>query len=214
MALEQNKTRVWVGAMSGLIACADLESGARISTWADHGVSVRSLGLSPDGRLLVSGDDGGILMVRDLAAGGRVVTRTRVNGCPYRCLFDVDGSLLASTHVGVRRIEVATGRQLALYPGHEIRWFCQLDDGRLCSLELAGTLRIFDAGTGDCLRSVHLEDPRIHRVVLALGPDRIATGSADGMVRIFDYNLARVAELHHPTPQPPAPSAPATPSRV
>jgi hypothetical protein len=86
---------------------------------------------------------------------------------------------------------------VAIYAGDHIRWFCILDNGEICSLSLGGELRIFEASSGRYRRQLQLAGPRNHRVVLSQGPDRILAGSADGVVRFFDYELRQLAELHH-----------------
>jgi hypothetical protein len=197
IALDRENARIWVGTLAGSIVCFSLNSLTQAATCADHQASIRSLNLSEDRRLLISGDNSGKVIVWNLRAQGRILRRITERGTLYRCIFDADGSILATTSAGVARYDIQSGHRLALYEGEDIRWFCILDDGRLCSLGLTGALRVFDVESGVCVGHVQIDDPRPHRVVLSLGPNRIVTGSGDGLLRFFDYELRPVAELHH-----------------
>ena len=197
LALDSHAARIWVGDFSGSVTCFDLETRLPIAAYREHANSIRSLCLASDGALLASGDDDGRLVVRDLRMNGAVLWRTRLEGSLYRVIFDVDASLLASSLTGVMRFAIGKVQPVAVYGGTHIRWFTLLDNGQLCALGLEGDLRIFDVDSRACVRHVRLDDARRHRVVLALGPDRIVTGSADGTLRFFDYKLENLGDLHH-----------------
>lgn len=197
LALDPSRLTLWVGTFSGAVACFDLNTRQRIATYDGHKHSVRSLNLSSDRNLLLSCDDNGVLIIRDLRANGQVIKQIHQPDFIYHGLFDADGSILVTSTVGVCRYQLSTERPVAIYAGKDIRWFTPLDDGRLCSLGLEGEVRVFDVNTGECIQRTQLEDLRRHRVVLALGSDRIITGSADSVLRVFDYRLTPVATMHH-----------------
>ena len=118
----------------------------------------------------------------------------RQPGTVYRALFDSDGSLWTTAHDGVRRYDGRDPRERMTFPGNVIRWF-ELEGGRLYSLSLSGTLAVFDITSGEELHRTEIESPVNHRSVLVLARDRIATASADGIVRVFDGQLRLVGWL-------------------
>jgi WD40 repeat protein len=201
LALDSRNDRLWVGDFTGAVTCVDIATGQSIASYCAHASSVRSLCLSADGGLLLSGDNDGRLVLRDLAGDGVERWGARVPGTAYRAIFDADGSVLASAMNGVVRFPPGATAPVVLCAGDHVRSFCLLEgDGdagtRLAALGLAGDLRVHDAVTGACLSHVRLADPRAHRVVLDLG-GVVACGSADGVLRFFTHELRPLGELHH-----------------
>lgn len=197
LALESGGERLWVGAFSGAIACYDLRSARRLWHLPGRGASVRSLAYCAETRLLLSCSFDGFVRVRMADAPSKVVSEFLASDPAYRGAFDTNGSVLVASGRGLCRYDAATGRFQARYGEAAIRGFCVLDDGSLCTLGLWGELEVFDADTGARRRHRKLDGAYMHRFVLALGPDRIVIGSADGEARVFDYSLAPIATLMH-----------------
>jgi WD40 repeat protein len=197
LAFDTRRHALWVGTFSGSVACFDLATRQQSMVFRGHVHSIRTLALCAEGRFLLVGDDNGLLVVRDLATHGTIVHRVPLSGTAYRAMFDADGTILVTTSAGVCRYRVRGTQPLQCYPVEHPRWFSVLDDGNLCALSLYGELRVFEPGTGRCVAHSSIDDPRPHRLVLALGPQRILTAGGDGVVRCYDQKLDRLAQMHH-----------------
>jgi WD40 repeat protein len=105
-----------VGRASGRIERWELATGRPLPAFDGHGDGVIGLAFSRDGTTLVSGDEGGTVLVRD-AATGRVRHRLGPEGhrTPLAALaLSADGSVLATTGRNGQATlwEVAEGRRL------------------------------------------------------------------------------------------------------
>ena len=193
IALDPVARRAWAGTWSGTVHCVDLDTHQVSVTVRAFSSSVRTLAVDATGERLCAGGDNGEVCVLDLRNGMARVFECRQPGSTYRACFDGDGCLWTAADDGVRRYGVVLTQQV-VYPGETIRWF-ELDGRKLYSLSLSGTLCAFDVVSGEELHRVVIESPVNHRSVAVLSSDRIATASADGIVRVFDAQLRLVASL-------------------
>lgn len=198
VALDRTRRAVWAGGYRGAVFCHELDTLRCCAAISDGADPIRSLALSAGGRLLLVGNNQGELLVRELGAGDRVVERYRLANAAYRSMFDAGGDILATSARGISRFRIGNARPIAEFDAPRIRDFCLLGDG-LASLSLDGELRVFDAG--GCLRAcARIDDPRPHRAILALSPERLLTASGDATVRVFRLDgcaLTQVATLYH-----------------
>lgn len=195
LALSPDGDTIWIGTRDGTVSAFSLETLQSLCVIEDRPKPIRSLALSVDGAQLLVGDDGGQLCLRDLGHGGRVIARDELGHAVYRCCFDPQGDVLAIAGEGVVRCGVGMAGRVQRYRATNLRDFTLLDNGQVSSLSLTGELAMFDP-SGACVARTQLTDSRAHRAVLAW-PQRVATASADGTVRVFDYSLRPLAELKH-----------------
>ena len=194
IALDLAAGRAWAGTWAGKVNCVDLPTRQVTLTIDAFSTSVRTLARDAAGERLCAGGDDGELCVLDLRNAMAKRFQHQQPGSVYRALFDGDGALWTTADDGVRRYDSADPKTHVTFQGNAIRWF-QLDGGRLYSLSLSGTLMVFDVGSGQELHRTVIESPVDHRCVLVLSRDRIATASADGIVRVFDSQLRPVGWL-------------------
>lgn len=195
IALDPSSRRAWAGTWSGKVNCMSLDTG-EVELKADaFGSSVRTLAHDASGRRLCAGGDDGEVCIFDLRWGMARLHEHQQPGTVYRALFDDTADHLWTTAGdGVRRYEGSDLRRHVTFAGNAIRWF-ELADGRLYSLSLSGTLAAFDIESGKELHRTVIESPVNHRSVVVLSSNRIATASADGLVRVFDSQLRQVGSL-------------------
>lgn len=194
IALEPAEGRIWAGTWSGKVTCLDIATGAALCAIDAFSSSVRTLTIDTTRQLLGAGGDEGELKIFNLRAHSEALLELRQPGPVYRAIFDHDGDLLTAADDGVRRYRVPRLEQRMTYAGNGIRWF-DVRGERLCSLSLAGELRLFDVATGQLLQRTQIDAPVNHRSVGWLNADRLLTASADGRVRVFDAMLRPVATL-------------------
>lgn len=194
IALEPAAGRAWAGTWAGNVNCVDLPTRQVTLTVDAFSSSVRTLALDPAGERLCAGGNEGELCVFDLRNAMTKPFQHRQLGTVYRAVFDGDGNLWTTADDGVRRYDGADPMKHLTFSGQAIRWF-ELSGGRLYSLSLSGTLAAFDVASGEELQRTVIESPVNHRSLLVLTSDRIATASADGIVRVFDAQLRLVATL-------------------
>lgn len=194
IALDVPAGQAWVGTWAGRVNAVDLAT-RRVALAVDAlSTSVRTLARDAAGTRLCAGADDGELCVLDLQDAMTTLFRLRQPGTVYRALFDSGGNLWTTADDGVRRYDSTDPEKRVTFRGHAIRWF-ELRGSRLYSLSLSGTLAAFDIGSGEELYRTAIEAPVNHRGVLVLSDDRIATASADGIVRVFDAQLRLVGWL-------------------
>jgi WD40 repeat protein len=105
VAVSGDGTRVAASCANGEVFVLGSAPGASVRSFRDHRQWVNSLSLSPDGRILASGGQDGLAVVRDLASGEQ--------------LLRLDAGR-AVEHVGIspdgRRLLVAAGDNVVVYP--------------------------------------------------------------------------------------------------
>jgi WD40 repeat protein len=186
----------------------DLPHPALIRTVTGRTVPIWSCAISPDGSMVVSGAEDGVLTVWDTANG---VERFRLSGhtaAVRGCAISADGSFIVSAGYDRRaRIwDAATGAIRHVLRGHtDGLTDCAIsaDDRFIVTSSLDETLRVWDAATGTCLRTLSAQwkagrggwlrrgSPVGHTAAVwacAISRDgrHIASASSDQTVKIWD----------------------------
>ena len=176
------------GGDDGTVRLWEAGSGSRAGDPAGHTGGVRGVALSADGRLLASGGLDG--MVRLWEARAR-----RLAGHPpgahrpgLRC-----GAVRGRAAAGQRqrrRDGPVVGRGQQCVPAHPAgatppwsgAWRCVGTGGWLASGSVDGTVELWEAGSGACLRTLHGHTGGVWAVALSGTGGWLASGSADGTV--------------------------------
>jgi WD40 repeat protein len=162
-------------------------TGRKVATLR-HQTTVYAIGFSNDGRLFASGDEDGIVRIWNPATG-MLLRRWQagLSGSIGAIAFSSDDAWLATgSRDGVRVWDAATGRLLRDFKGHK---------GYVDAVAFdAKTTRLFSSGKGVIkewdlsVRSAVLDDATapLQAVALSDNGKYLASGSADGTLRIYD----------------------------
>jgi len=128
-------------------------------TLAGHRDNVWGMSFSPDGALLASGDDDGVIKAWSIPDGAQIATFTDHDGPVWSVAFSPNGSRLASAgHDETVRLWSLTGaEQSVVLNGHTgpIRDVAFSPDGTyLASVSNDRVVRIWRAGDGTCLTAL------------------------------------------------------------
>ncbi|WP_284616722.1 WD40 repeat domain-containing protein [Aquabacterium humicola] len=201
IAISRDGRRVAVSDDFNVVGLWDAQSGKLIARMEGHENTVHALAFSPDGALLVSGDEDGTLRWWRTEDGRETGTWSDPKATSiYSVAFSPDGKLLASgADEGQIRFYDAPGRAApglgALVHGEgAVRALAFSFDGqRLASGGDDKALRIWDVASGKRLHSVTAHEDAITSV--AFNSDgRVASASDDKLVRVWQGER-RVAEL-------------------
>ena len=153
-----------------------------------QGTRVRSAGLSPDGRRLLTWAGGTTLVLWDTASGSQATPPIENGGEVVDAFFSRDSTRVLTTSAnGMARVwEVATGRELQSVevPGrHQAEWFP--DEKRLLTLAQGEYARVWNPATGLPL-TARLAHPNLTFANASPDGTRVLTASADGIVQVWD----------------------------
>jgi hypothetical protein len=161
------------------------------SAFEGHTDAVRSLALSPDGKLALSGGQDQTLRLWDIATGRLLRTFEGHDAAINSVAFSPDGTriLSASDDRTVRLWETSTGKELSRLKGHldRVRAVVFAPNGkRAMSAGQDRTLRWWDLDKGTEIRSFSGHTGPV--LCVAISPDgkRALSGGIDGTLRLWD----------------------------
>lgn len=207
-AFSPDGSRLATGLLDGPITIRDAATGAELLTLRGHQGGIHSLDFAPDGRRLLSGSADGSARIWDVTSGGHGEVLT-VSGNPFASMDYAPGVGLlagASEDGTIWVWDAQTGERLRRLAGHEgAVWGVDVHpEGTLiASAGEDSTARLWDAETGELLLAVEASDPAAKPNFYLLpgllhaqfSPDgeRLATGGADGVVRVWDVPASLAA---------------------
>ncbi len=167
--------------------------------FASHKGWVRSVALSPDGRLAVSGGDDGTVRVWDLLRRQPVHCLTGHTAAVMSVAFDPQGrSLVSAGWDGTARIwDIATGRLLQCLtgPGETMKCVAFAPDGRrLLTTGDDRCIHMWDASRGERLGYLHGHTDFVQGLGFTADSRYAVSGSDDGTVRVWDLAVGK--EVH------------------
>ena len=186
-----------------VLARRDARTGRLLNAYAVPGTAHhRSAAFSPDGGLIVSGGDDGLVRVWETASGKLLHTLSGHEGSVLAVAFHPDGGEIASasTDRSVKIWEPRGGRLVRSLAGHSGRvnsiayspngrWLATGGEGQVPIDEdspgLDGELKIWEAATGELRHSLWGHSGAINTVIFSPDSNRLASGSEDQTVKLW-----------------------------
>jgi len=163
----------------------------KCTTLWGHAAAVRSVGSSPDGKMLATGSFDKTAKLWDLAKGEPRATLEGHSGIVNGVAFTPDGKMLAtvSWDKTVRLWDVASGEELAALQGHADRIPCVAispDGGRIASGSYDCTARIWDVAGQAEVTTLKGHGKQVECVAFSPDGKTLATGSWDETAKLWD----------------------------
>lgn len=194
LSFSPDGSRLAVANMDGIPKVWDLSTQCEVlSLVGDEMAPAKAIAYSPDGALLATGGDEGIVWVWDAEDGTQIFTRT-LGGIIHSVSFSSDGALMAAASEDGRimvwnakdgTVVSSPPRQSGIYD------IAFLADGQLVTTGQDGTVRVWDAISGQ--QTLILAGPTSTVISVAASPDsqRIISGAYDGSLRVWDASPGR-----------------------
>ncbi|MCP4221511.1 MAG: WD40 repeat domain-containing protein [bacterium] len=186
-----------------IIKVLNVSSGECLRNMEGHSESILTMGLSPDGRLLVSGGEDNVLRVWDIQTGHCLNILEGHSEAIYAIKITPDGRLVVSAGVdGTLRIwDLFTGKCLKVLKGHTraiISAHIEPSGRSILSVGADEILKTWDIRSGECQGTYSgLSGIEIQADILADGKHVIA-GGAEETVHIWDMDTRQcLAVLNH-----------------
>lgn len=163
-----------------------------IRTWPDQGGVVMSVAYSPDGRTIAEGLANGEAILRHAESGETLRTLKENDKSLWHVAFNADGKKLAtSSSDGAARIwDVDSGKLLLTLKHEKTQVYSAAfsPNGKEIATSMLSYVKLWDAQTGEELKTLkgHVERPPVTRVVFSPDGERLASGSWDNQVIIWD----------------------------
>jgi len=208
VAFHHDRRFLASGFQDGTITNWDLPSGEPIRSFAGHAQAIRGLDFSPDGKLLASSSDDGIIRIRDAVSGqeqnvfpksnreaGQVIFRP---GDGMSLIWGSKESAEKKGQVEVTLKEASTGREILTLKGHTGRVTSlafHADEQVLATGSADKNVMVWDAKDGQVLRLLRGHKELVTCVAFRPGSPMLASGSADHSVRIWDLTTGQMVLL-------------------
>jgi WD40 repeat protein len=157
---------------------------------------VTSVGLSPNGRWVVTGSADGAARIWDLESEMEIRSLVGHLEIVNAVAFSPDGRrVLTGSEDGTAKIwDTGTGRELRSFRGHANRVtsvaFCA-DGRRALTAGHDGTARLWDVETGTELRAFPADRAWVGSVAVSADQRRVLTGGYEGTARLWDVETGR-----------------------
>ena len=222
LACSPDGTRIVSGSADKTLKIWDAASGGELATLVGHKGPVTAVAYCSDGTRIASGSADKTLKIWDAASGGELATLVGHKGPVTAVAYCSAGTRIASGSAGgaVKIWDAAGGAEVANLTGHANRvtaLACSADGTRLVSSSYDKTVKIWDAATNAEIRTLTSQprganrgsplfpgiptDPlQVNAVALSPDSTRIASGSYDGTITIWDATTgAELATLTRDT---------------
>jgi len=180
------------GSSDETIKLWDAATGKQLRSLEGHPGWVNSVAFSPDGKVIASGSRDWAIKLWDTATGKQLFSFEGHTSDVYSVAFSPDGKVIASSTGGdlaIKLREAATGMQLHSLPALGANSVAFSPDGKvIASGSRDNKVKLWDAATGNQLRSLESHTVGVFSVAVAFSPDGkvIASGSGDKTIKLWD----------------------------
>lgn len=202
LAFSPDGKRLATGTRSGDLAVSSVASGKAVFTIKGHEQWISSVGFSPDGETLLTASGDGTVKLWDGATGARVKEIGVPRATPLAkgfVTFPAGTGAIARTSVdGVIRTWSAKDglltRQLA-YQTFGVSSVALSPDGQKLASVAFTDVALWDAGTGERLRTFPGHTHYTNSVAFSDDGKRMVTGSFDNSVRLWDTATGKALQV-------------------
>ena len=193
--------RALTGSDDGTLALWDIASGEMLRRFKGHAAKVVNVAVSPDGTRAASASWDRTVRLWRLADGALIAQLAGHTGPVNAVAFSADGEQLYSgSYDGSIRLWRADGREtIALRPVIEYGWgintFQLLPGGHIVFGAQNGDVRVIDTH-GNEIKVLAPHDGTALALALSPRGDMLATGGADGMIRLWQIEDWAVGETY------------------
>ncbi|MGH6961087.1 MAG: hypothetical protein ACREE7_11430, partial [Dongiaceae bacterium] len=195
IAVSPDGASIASAAWDGTVRLWTSDRGAELRT-LEHKANVNVIAFSRDGEQLTSAGSDGKVIVWNVADGARL-REFGSSGFPIIALsFTADGRslLTASADMMVRQWDPAAGRENAVPQRYDapILALAVSADGIAAASDLHGSVRLWQPGDVASLRLIAGSGDPVWAVGLTLNGERLVTGAADGVLRVWEVRTGRL----------------------
>ncbi len=158
----------------------DVASGREIRhlTWKANWLP--NIAISPDGTMFAVAGYGGAVLLWDMATGEPLQTLSAPKDGYIRVAFSPDSNTLVAGSANVFQWDLASGKRVRAFPTNDTRQLEFSPDGSIIAASDYGTVRLFDAESGDVLHE--LPDHRFSGVpCMDFSPDGALIATGEGL---------------------------------